>query len=224
VDRLVLSSTAAVYGEPEHVPIEESDRTDPVNTYGATKLAFEGMMRTFAVHGLRSIALRYFNVAGASDRFGEAHDPETHLIPNLLRAVQSGAPATLYGDDYATPDGTPIRDYIHVMDLADAHIAALERTATMQPGFEQINLGSGIGFSVKDVVAATSRVLGRDIPVVVGPRRAGDPASLVASNEKAAEHLGWRPARGSLDEMVGSTWRWMNGHARVPRSSQDPQP
>ena len=219
VDRLVLSSTAAVYGEPERVPIQESDRTDPVNTYGATKLAFEGMMRTFAVHGLRSIALRYFNVAGASERFGEAHDPETHLIPNLLRAVETGAPASLFGADYPTPDGTPIRDYIHVMDLADAHVAALERTAELEPGFEAINLGSGSGFSVKDVVAATSRVLGREIPVVVGPRRAGDPASLVASNERAAERLGWKPARGSLDEMVGSTWRWMNSERRASRAA-----
>jgi UDP-glucose 4-epimerase len=223
VDRLVLSSTAAVYGEPERVPIEESDRTEPMNPYGATKLAFEGMMRAFAVHGLRSIALRYFNVGGASDRFGEAHDPETHLIPNLLRAIESGTPATLFGTDYATPDGTPIRDYIHVMDLADAHVAALERTATMAPGFEAINLGSGSGFSVNEVVAAAGRVLGREIPVVVGPRRSGDPASLVASNQRAAEHLGWHPTRGSLDEMVGSTWRWMNGHARSPRSSAESQ-
>jgi UDP-glucose 4-epimerase len=209
VDRLVLSSTAAVYGEPERVPIEEADRTEPVNPYGATKLAFEGMLRSFSVHGLRSIALRYFNVAGASERYGEAHDPETHLIPNLLRSAASGQPATLFGTDYATPDGTAIRDYIHVLDLADAHIAALERTGRIEPGFEAMNLGSGTGFSVREVVAAAGDVIGHEVAIVVGPRRAGDPAALVASGRLAAERLGWKAQRGTLDEMIGSAWHWM---------------
>ncbi len=223
VDRLVLSSTAAVYGEPERVPIQESDRTDPLNTYGATKLAFEGMMRAFAVHGLRSIALRYFNVAGASERFGELHTPETHLIPNLLHAAEIGASATVFGTDYPTRDGTPIRDYIHVVDLADAHRAAIERTADIGPGFEAINLGSGTGFTVREVVSAVERVVGAGVPLVYGRRRAGDPAVLVASNELAAERLGWRPQRGDLDDIVGSAWRW---RTRRPSAltSAEPQP
>jgi UDP-glucose 4-epimerase len=208
VDRIVLSSTAAVYGEPRSTPIEEDDPKDPINPYGATKLAFEGMLRSYAAHGLRSIALRYFNVAGASERNGEQHNPETHLIPNVLRAAATGAPVNLFGDDYPTPDGTPIRDYIHVEDLADAHLAALERTADSSPGFEAMNLGSGSGFSVREVVAAAEGVVGRPIPVAMGPRRAGDPPVLVASNERAAERMGWRPARGSLEEMIGSAWRW----------------
>jgi UDP-glucose 4-epimerase len=180
-----------------------------VNPYGASKLALEGMMRSYTVHGVRSIALRYFNVAGASERYGELHDPETHLIPNLLRAAATDSPATLYGDDYPTPDGTPIRDYIHVVDLAEAHLAALERTGAVEPGFEPMNLGSGSGFSVREVIAAVERVVEREIPVVVGPRRTGDPASLVASFRVAAERLNWQPRRGSLEEMVGSAWQWM---------------
>lgn len=208
VDRIVLSSTAAVYGEPRSIPIQEDDPKEPVNPYGATKLALEGMMRAFAAYGVRSISLRYFNVAGASERNGEQHEPETHLIPNLLRAVISGVPATLFGSDYPTPDSTPVRDYIHVLDLADAHLAALERTATRQAGFEAINLGSGTGFSVREVLGATERVVGRPVPATFGPRRAGDPPILVASNRLAAERLGWTPSRGTLDEMIGSAWRW----------------
>ena len=146
VDRIVFSSTAAVYGEPERVPIAESDPTRPVNPYGASKLAFEGAMRWYGVFGLRSVALRYFNVAGASVRNGEAHEPETHLIPNLLRAAAGGTPVTVFGDDYPTPDGTPIRDYIHVEDLADAHLLALDWTATAAAGSSEIcNLGSNCG-------------------------------------------------------------------------------
>lgn len=208
VDRIVLSSTAAVYGEPRSTPIAEDDPKDPINPYGATKLAFEGMMRSYAAYGLRSIALRYFNVAGASERNGEQHDPETHLIPNILRAALGGAPVTQFGSDYPTPDGTPIRDYIHVEDLADAHLAALERTEGSRAGFEAMNLGSGAGFSVREVLAAAEHVVGRPIRVTVGPRRAGDPPVLVASNDRAAERLGWTPARGTLPEMIGSAWRW----------------
>ena len=207
VDRIVLSSTAAVYGEPRSIPIQEDDPKDPVNPYGATKLAFEGMMRAYAAYGLRAIALRYFNVAGASPSRGERHDPETHLIPNLLRAVLSGTPATLFGSDYPTPDGTPIRDYIHVLDLADAHASALARTESRAPGLEAMNLGSGSGFSVREVLAATQAVVGGSVPLTFGARRAGDPPVLVASNRLAAERLGWTPKRGSLEEMIGSAWK-----------------
>lgn len=209
VDRLVLSSTAAVYGAPRSIPIREDDPADPINPYGATKLAFEGAMRSYAAYGLRSISLRYFNVAGASARFGERHDPETHLIPNVLRAAAEGTTVTLFGADYPTPDGTPIRDYIHVQDLAEAHLAALERTGEAEAGFEAMNLGSGTGFSVRQVMDAAEAMVGRPIPHTFGPRRAGDPPILIASNERAAERLGWTPARGSLEAMIGSAWRWM---------------
>jgi UDP-glucose 4-epimerase len=209
VDRIVFSSTAATYGEPERVPLRESDPARPVNTYGATKLAFEGAMRWYGVHGLRSMALRYFNVAGASERHGEDHDPETHLIPNLLTAVRTGRPATLFGTDYPTPDGTPIRDYIHVLDLADAHLLALEWTGSAAPGSAEIlNLGSGGGFSVREVVDAAGTVVGSPIPTVIGPRRVGDPPVLVAAIERAQEVLGWTPRRSRLPEMIGSAWAW----------------
>jgi UDP-glucose 4-epimerase len=197
---------------PERIPIVEDDPARPVNPYGASKLAFEGAMRWYGVHGLRSVSLRYFNVAGASERSGEHHDPETHLIPNILAAAREGRPVTLFGDDYPTPDGTPIRDYIHVLDLADAHLAALELTARMAPGSEVCNLGSGSGFSVLEVVAAAEAVVGRPIERVMGPRRAGDPPVLVASHDRAREVLGWTPRRGSLAEMIGSAWRWMDRH------------
>jgi UDP-glucose 4-epimerase len=208
VDRMVFSSTAAVYGAPEQTPLREDDPLRPVNPYGASKLAFEGAMRWYGVYGLRSVALRYFNVAGASERFGEDHEPETHLIPNLLRAAETGEPVILFGQDYPTPDGTPVRDYIHVLDLADAHIAALEQTATMLPGGGVCNLGSGGGFSVREVLAAAESAIGQSIPHAFGPRRAGDPPVLVASNERAREVLGWTPARSTLPEMIGSAWRW----------------
>jgi UDP-glucose 4-epimerase len=214
VDRIVFSSTAAVYGEPERVPIQETDPTRPVNPYGASKLAFEGAMRWYGVYGLRSVALRYFNVAGASERFGEEHDPETHLIPNLLRAAASGSPVTLYGEDYPTPDGTPIRDYIHVEDLADAHILALEWTGTAAAGaHEACNLGSNSGFSVRQMLAGAETVVGRPIAHTFGARRAGDPPVLVAATERARDVLGWTPQRGSLEQMIGSAWRWMTDHA-----------
>jgi UDP-glucose 4-epimerase len=209
VDRIVFSSTAATYGEPERVPLQESDPARPVNTYGATKLAFEGAMRWYGIHGLRSMALRYFNVAGASERHGEDHDPETHLIPNLLTAARTGQPATLFGDDYPTPDGTPIRDYIHVIDLADAHLLALEWTGSAAAGTaEVLNLGSGGGFSVREVLDVAGRVVGAPIATVVGPRRAGDPPVLVAAIDRAREVLGWTPRRSHLPEMIGSAWAW----------------
>ena len=206
VDRIVFSCTAAVYGEPDRVPIRENAPTRPVNPYGASKLAFESAMGWYAAYGLRSVSLRYFNVAGASEHYGERHDPETHLVPNMLQAARGGTPLTIFGNDYPTADGTAIRDYIHVLDLADAHIAALELTADMEPGQEIANLGSGSGFSVKQVLVAASRIVGEEIPHSYGPRRAGDPPALIASYDRAEELLGWRPQRGSLKEMIGSAW------------------
>jgi UDP-glucose 4-epimerase len=214
VDRIVFSSTAAVYGEPERTPIAESDPTRPVNPYGASKLAFEGAMRWYAVYGLRSVSLRYFNVAGASERFGERHAIETHLIPNVLAAARGGPELTVYGDDYDTADGTAVRDYIHVLDLADAHMAALDLTAAMAPGQEVCNLGSGVGFSVRQVLEAAEEVVGRPIPHRVGPRREGDPPTLVAGAERARDVLGWTPERGTLEEMIGSAWHLSRARSR----------
>ncbi len=206
VDRIVFSCTAAVYGEPDRVPIRESFPAQPVNPYGASKLAFESAMGWYKAYGLRSVSLRYFNVAGASEHYGERHDPETHLVPNVLKAARGGPPLAIFGDDYPTADGTAIRDYIHVLDLADAHIAALALTGEMEAGQEICNLGSGSGFSVKQVLDAATGVVGADIPHEYGPRRAGDPPALIASNDKAEEVLGWQPQRGSLSEMIGSAW------------------
>ena len=217
VGRLVFSSTAAVYGVPAITPITETAPLDPINPYGETKRTFEGALRWYgSAYGLRSIALRYFNVAGASERNGEDHEPETHLIPNILAAAASGRPMTLFGDDYPTPDGTPIRDYIHVEDLAEAHLLALEATAQplaadTEPAL-RMNLGTGTGFSVRDVLEATEAVVGKPVPRTVGPRRAGDPPILVASAEQARAVLGWTPRRGSLAEMIGSAWRWRQAH------------
>ena len=217
VGRIVFSSTAAVYGVPERTPIPEDAPLRPINTYGETKRTFESAMAAYgSAYGLRSVTLRYFNVAGATDARGEDHDPETHLIPALLRAAEGdGPPLTLFGDDYPTPDGTCIRDYIHVEDLADAHLLALEATAADDGRTDApvvCNLGSGGGFSVKEVLAAAERVVGRPIPHTIGPRRAGDPPVLVASTERAREVLGWRAARSTLDDMVASAWEWRRAH------------
>lgn len=216
VERIVLSSTAAVYGIPGTTPIPEDAPLRPINPYGESKRTFEGAMAWYgSAYGLRSVSLRYFNVAGASEVNGERHDPETHLIPNVLAAIEGGPTLTLFGDDYPTPDGTPIRDYIHVLDLADAHLAALEATA---PGDARAavplvcNLGSGGGFSVREVLTAAEQVVGRPVPHVIGPRRAGDPPALVAAIERAAEVLGWLPMRSSLEEMIGSAWDWRQAH------------
>jgi UDP-glucose 4-epimerase len=213
VGRLVFSSSAAVYGVPEASPITEDTPLRPINPYGETKRTFEGALAFYApAYGLRSISLRYFNAAGASERNGEVHDPETHLIPNVLRAAERGDPVTLFGDDYPTPDGTPVRDYIHVEDLARAHLLALEATAAGQSAALALNLGSGTGFSVREVVAAAGRVVGREIPVTMGPRRAGDPPILVAAADRAADVLGWRPERSTLEGMIGSAWTWRRAH------------
>jgi len=234
VRRLVFSSTAATYGAPESVPIAEDAPLAPINPYGETKRTFEGAMRWYGeAYGLRGVALRYFNVAGASERNGEQHLPETHLIPNVLLAAQGRVSLTVFGTDYPTPDGTCVRDYIHVEDLADAHLSALEltgrgsdatgasyaRTGTGTPagastpgGLTVCNLGSGSGFTVLEVVRAAEAVVGRAIPHTLGPRRAGDPSALVASNARARELLGWTPRRGSLPEMIGSAWTWLRAH------------
>ena len=212
VARLVISSTAAVYGVPTSVPIPETAPLAPINPYGETKRTLEAAAAWYgSAYGLRSVSLRYFNVAGASDRNGEEHRPETHLIPNVLAAADGGASVAVFGDDYPTPDGTAVRDYLHVVDLAAAHLAALEATA---PGDRRTdaalvaNLGSGTGASVREVLAAAERVTGRPIPHSIGPRRAGDPPALVAAIDRAADVLGWRPARSGLDDIVASAWAW----------------
>jgi UDP-glucose 4-epimerase len=219
--RIVFSSTAAVYGVPDETPIREDAPLRPINPYGETKRAFEGALRWYgSAYGIRAVTLRYFNVAGASERNGEVHDPETHLIPNALAAIEGGTPLTVFGDDYPTPDGTCIRDYIHVLDLADAHLLALAATAVEDPRTDPVatggllvaNLGSGGGFSVREVLDTTARVVGREVPHSIGPRRAGDPPVLVASNARAAEVLGWRPQRSTLEEMIGSAWAWRQRH------------
>ena len=217
VDKIVFSSTAATYGEPEQVPIRESDRTEPTNCYGETKLAMEKMMRwTGRAHGLRYVALRYFNACGAhpSGVIGEAHDPETHLIPLILQ-VPNGKreKISIFGEDYPTKDGTCVRDYIHGMDLAQAHVLALDYL--MRGGESDVfNLGNGVGFTVKEVIDVARKVTGHAIPAEACPRRAGDPAQLVASSEKAKTILGWKPQYADLETIVASAWNWHKSHPR----------
>ena len=210
VDILVFSSTAAVYGDAAKQPIEEDDPTVPTNPYGETKLAFEQAMRWHAqAYGLRHTSVRYFNAAGATERNGERHDPETHLIPLVLEVAKGTRPhITVFGDDYPTPDGTCIRDYVHVSDLGRAHVLALEALAQRRGG-GVYNLGAGGGASVREVVDVARGVTGHRIPVRVGPRRAGDPPRLVASSARAAAELGWKPARQDLGVIVESAWRWL---------------
>jgi UDP-glucose 4-epimerase len=206
--RLVFSSTAATYGEPEQVPIREEAPTRPTNPYGASKLAIDHAIGSYAAaHGLAAVSLRYFNVAGAHGRFGERHTVETHLIPLVLQVASGTRDAVqVYGDDWPTPDGTCVRDYIHVDDLADAHLLALEHA---EPGRHAIyNLGSGSGFSVREVIEACRAVTGHPIPAVTAPRRPGDPAVLIASSEKAQAELGWRPQRTDLATIVGDAWEF----------------
>ena len=208
VGRLVFSSTAAVYGEPDQVPVTESARTAPTSPYGATKLAVDHMISGYcAAHGLAAVSLRYFNVAGAHGGYGERHDPESHLIPLVLAAAAGRREdVAVFGDDYPTTDGTCVRDYIHVADIADAHLAAL---SSATPGEHLIcNLGNGTGFTVRQVIDAAARVTGRPVPNHLAGRRPGDPAVLVASADLAAEHLGWRPQRSDLDTMVADAWRF----------------
>ena len=215
VDKIVFSSTAATYGEPEHIPILETDRTLPTNPYGETKLAMEKMFHwTANAHGLRYVSLRYFNACGAdaSGTIGEAHNPESHLIPLILQVPNGKREAiSINGTDYDTPDGTCIRDYIHVTDLAQAHILAVQY---LQNGGESsiFNLGNGVGYSVREVIETARKVTGHPIPAVETPRRAGDPARLVASSEKAKTVLGWKPVHDSLEEIIASAWNWHQHH------------
>lgn len=215
VDKIVFSSTAATYGEPENIPILESDRTCPTNPYGETKLAMEKMFKwTANAHGMRFVSLRYFNACGAdeSGTIGEAHNPESHLIPLILQ-VPNGKRETIsiYGTDYDTPDGTCIRDYIHVTDLAQAHILAVQY---LNNGGESdiFNLGNGVGYSVREVIETARKVTGHPIPATETSRRAGDPARLVASSEKAKSVLGWKPVHDSLEEIIASAWNWHKNH------------
>ena len=208
VERLVFSSTAAVYGEPEKTPIEETAALAPTNAYGESKLLVEHMLTWLnRIHGLRYASLRYFNVAGAVEGRGEAHEPESHLIPLVLDvALGRRQSIKIFGKDYPTPDGTCIRDYVHVGDLADAHILALEALSTRSRLI--YNIGNGQGFSVREVVESARRVTGHPIPVVEEPRRPGDPAVLVASSKRIIEELGWKPLYSSLDDIVRSAWTW----------------
>ena len=215
VGKIVFSSTAATYGEPENIPILETDRTCPTNPYGETKLAMEKMFKwTAEAHGLRYVSLRYFNACGAdeSGTIGEAHNPESHLIPLILQ-VPNGKRETIsiYGTDYDTPDGTCIRDYIHVTDLAQAHILAVQY---LNNGGESdiFNLGNGVGYSVREVIETARKVTGHPIPATETSRRAGDPARLVASSEKAKKILGWKPVHDSLEEIIVSAWNWHKNH------------
>ena len=212
VTKVVFSSTAAVYGMPDELPVSEAAVTRPINPYGHSKLMVERMLESHeAAYGLRHASLRYFNVAGATDLRGEDHDPETHLIPvALLTALGQRSTFSVFGTDYPTADGTAIRDYVHVLDLADAHLLALDRLERGSLG--PINLGTKNGFSVRQVVDAVERVTGRPLSVVYGPRRAGDPPALVADSGRSRDKLGWQPHRSTLDEMVGSTWSWMQRH------------
>ncbi|MFI9341561.1 UDP-glucose 4-epimerase GalE [Streptomyces sp. NPDC052773] len=214
VRKLVFSSTAATYGEPVSTPITETDPTAPTSPYGASKLAVDHMITGEAkAHGLGAVSLRYFNVAGAYGSCGERHDPESHLIPLVLQVAQGRRDAiSIYGDDYPTPDGTCIRDYIHVADLAEAHLLALKAA---EPGEHLIcNLGNGNGFSVREVIETVRRVTGHPIPEVVAPRRGGDPAVLVASAATAREKLGWNPTRADLAGIVADAWEFAQNITR----------
>jgi UDP-glucose 4-epimerase len=213
VKRIVFSSTCATYGEPDSVPISEAEPPKPVNAYGASKLAVDGMLADEArAHGLAAVSLRYFNVAGASAPYGEDHEPETHLIPLILQAAAGKRDhVSIYGTDYATEDGTAVRDYIHVVDLADAHLRALERAVAGR--HDIYNLGTGTGYSVRQVIDAVRRVTGREFEVREEPRRPGDPPVLVAANAKARDGLGWAPGK-TLDDMVADAWAWREAHPR----------
>jgi len=210
VKNLVFSSTCAIFGPPERLPIDETLPKNPINPYGESKLAFEKILRWYGeIHGLRFVSLRYFNAAGASERFGEEHRVETHLIPNVLKVALGQKPQVeIYGTDYDTPDGTCIRDYIHILDLSRAHILALSSTKS-----EFYNLGTGGGTSVREVIESCRKITGHKIPVVEKPRRPGDPARLVAASDKIQRELGWQPKFQRIDAIIGSAWRW---HQKFP--------
>ena len=210
VQRIIFSSTCALFGPPDRVPIDETAPARPANPYGESKLAFEKILRWYdQVHGLKFVCLRYFNAAGATEDLGEDHRPETHLIPNVLKVALGQRPSLeIYGTDYETPDGTCIRDYIHIVDLAHAHILALGATAS---GF--YNLGTGGGSSVREVIAACRKITGRKIDTIEKPRRPGDPPRLIASSEKIKKELGWQPQFQSLDVIIETAWAW---HQKFP--------
>ena len=215
VKKIVFSSTAATYGEPENDIIVESDKTNPTNPYGETKLTVEKMLKwADNAYGIKFVALRYFNAAGAhiSGKIGEDHSPETHLIPIILQtALGQREKMFIFGDDYDTPDGTCVRDYIHVTDLADAHIKALEKLfKTNESGI--YNLGNGKGFSVKEVIEKAKKVTGKDFKVEIEARRSGDPSTLIASSEKAIKELGWKPKFNTLDKIIETAWNWHKDH------------
>ena len=215
IKNIVFSSTAAVYGEPKKIPILEDDETNPTNTYGETKLTMEKMMKWVSkANGITYVSLRYFNACGAllDGSIGEDHFPESHLIPLILQVPLKKRDAiTVFGEDYETPDGTCIRDYIHVLDLADAHIKAVDY---LQKGNESniFNLGNGVGFSVKEMIDSAKEVTNEDIKVAIGDRRAGDPAKLIASNEKAKKILGWEPKYTDVKDVIGTAWGWHKNH------------
>jgi UDP-glucose 4-epimerase len=219
VKKFIFSSTAATYGEPQTVPIPEDHPKSPINPYGKSKLRFEEILADYRAYtGLHFAALRYFNAAGASAERGEHHRVETHLIPRVLDAAAGTLPyVDVFGTDYPTPDGTCLRDYIHVLDIADSHIRALEEIEGVSG--EAFNVGTTRGNTILEVIASAERVTGKKIPRKMGPRRPGDPAVLVASNEKLARVLGWRPQHSTLDEIVGSAWNWKQKH---PRGYADP--
>lgn len=217
VKHMVFSSTAAVYGNPHAVPILETFPIQPVSPYGESKVMVETMLRWFSlIHGISSVCLRYFNASGAdpSGQLGEEHNPETHLIPLVFRAIETGNPVTVFGEDYDTPDGTCIRDYIHVNDLAQAHIAAIDYLAAGGAS-DQFNVGTGTGHSVTEVIRAVEEVTGRKVPRVAGPRREGDPASLVAGADKLRTRLGWNPQRAELKTIVEDAWRFAQRRTRA---------
>jgi UDP-glucose-4-epimerase GalE len=216
VRRFVFSSTCATFGEPTTATIDETHPQRPINAYGETKLAVErALPHLERAYGIQSVALRYFNAAGADPdaRIGEAHDPEEHLIPRALMATRGGPPLTVFGDDYPTVDGTCVRDYVHVDDLAEAHIAALRRLED-GGGSAAFNLGSGTGMSVRQVLDAVTKATGQAVPHTIGPRRPGDPARLVAANARARAELGWTPQLDDLDRIVETAWRWHEAHPR----------
>lgn len=213
VRKIVFSSTCATYGTPERMPIDENHPQNPINPYGWSKFMTERILEAYdTAYGLKFVALRYFNASGATEKCGECHDPETHLIPNVLNAAEGKLPfVSVYGDDYETPDGTCVRDYIHIADLADAHIRALDY---LKKGSDstRINLGNGLGFSVLEVIEAARKVTNRNIEVKIEPRRAGDPPRLIADAGKAAKLLGWKPEFADLEKIIQSAWNWKQKH------------
>ncbi|REJ76352.1 MAG: UDP-glucose 4-epimerase GalE [Acidobacteria bacterium] len=213
VRKLVFSSTCATYGEPQFTPIDESHPQNPTHPYGWTKLFVEKMLEGYAVaHDLRSVSLRYFNAAGATEKLGEQHEPETHLIPLVLDAADGKRKSvSIYGTDYPTRDGTAVRDYIHVSDLSDAHLLSLEYLRS-GGGSEVFNLGNGNGYTVREVIDAAKQVTGREFSVIETGRRAGDPSELVADSSKAVEVLGWKPVNPEIEDIIGSVWSWRRRH------------